>query len=157
MYYHCRPLKYVEYGKIYPPPVETLDEMFLNCYNWIGNYCHFSPQVWLSRSVSSITGYKNNRMTKKRQSYINGNYLKEKLDSVIKELAEITTNLGFFSIHMGPATKILADGRNAHLIQKPSSWWLPLLTPYFDVLHLETHQMMGNGFWIIVKPKEVLS
>jgi hypothetical protein len=80
----------------------------------------------------------------------------EKLDSVIKELAAITINLGFFSIHMGPAAKILADGRNAHLIQQPSSWWLPLLTAYFEVLHLQTHQMMGNGFWLIVKPKEVL-
>ena len=80
----------------------------------------------------------------------------EKLDSVIKELAEITTNLGFFSIHMGPAGKVLTDGRNAHLIQKPSSWWLPLMAAYFDILHLQSHQMMGNGFWIIVKPKEVL-
>ena len=80
----------------------------------------------------------------------------EKLDGVVKELAAITTKLGFFSIHMGPAAKILADGRNAHLIQQPSSWWLPLLTAYFEVLHLQTHQMMGNGFWLIVKPKEVL-
>lgn len=83
MYYHCRPLKYVEYGKIYPPPIETLDEMFYNCYKWLGFYCNFFPQVWLSRSTSSITGYKNNRMTKKRQSCINGNYLKEKLDNVM--------------------------------------------------------------------------
>ena len=81
----------------------------------------------------------------------------EKLNSVIQELAEITTNLGFFSIHMGPAGKVLADGRNAHLIQKPSSWWLPLLTSHFEILHLQSHQMMGNGFWVIVKPKEVLS
>ena len=80
----------------------------------------------------------------------------EKLDSIIKELAEITPNLGFFSIHMGPAGQVLADGRNAHLIKKPSSWWLPLMTAYFDILHLQSHQMMGNGFWFIVKPKEVL-
>lgn len=81
----------------------------------------------------------------------------EKLDSVISELAEITTNLGFFSIHMGPAGKMLADGRNAHLIQKPSSWWLPLMMVYFDILHLQSHEMMGSGFWIIVKLKKVLS
>ena len=81
----------------------------------------------------------------------------EKLDSVIRELAEITTNLDFFSIHMGTAGKVLTDGRNAHLIQKPSSWRLPLMATYFDILHLQTHQMMGNGFWIMVKPKEVMS
>ena len=44
------------------------------------------------------------------------------LDSVTKEPAEITTNLGFFSVHTGPVEKVLADGQNAHLIQKPSSW-----------------------------------
>jgi hypothetical protein len=49
------------------------------------------------------------------------------LDNVLDELEEITTRLGFFSVHMGPAGKTLADGRNAHLIQKPSSWWLPRL------------------------------
>jgi hypothetical protein len=77
----------------------------------------------------------------------------DKLESVLLELSKITLNFGFFSIHMGPAAKILSDGRNAHLIQKPSSWWLPRLTQYFEVLHLQSHQMMGNGIWVIVKSK----
>jgi hypothetical protein len=77
----------------------------------------------------------------------------EKLNAVLNDLAKITLNLGFFSIHMGPAAKVLPDGRNAHLIQQPSSWWLPRLSEYFEVLHLQTHQMMGDGIWIIVKPK----
>lgn len=74
------------------------------------------------------------------------------VDNVIEELASIVNNLGLFTIHMGPAGKFLKDGRNAHLIQKPSSWWLARLVNYFDILHLETHQLMGNGFWIVVKP-----
>ena len=78
----------------------------------------------------------------------------ELVDNVIAELAAITTGLGFFSIHMGPAAKILSDGRNAHLIQKPSSWWLPKLVAHFEILQLQTHQTMGNGIWLIVKPKE---
>lgn len=78
----------------------------------------------------------------------------EMLDNVIKELAGITKGLGFFSIHMGPAGKTLADGRNAHLIQKPSSWWLKKLIEYFDILHLQSHQMMGSGIWLIVTPKK---
>ena len=77
----------------------------------------------------------------------------DKLENVLLELSKITPNLGFFSIHMGPAAKILSDGRNAHLIQKPSSWWLPRLTRYFEVLHLQSHQMMGNGIWLVVKGK----
>lgn len=77
----------------------------------------------------------------------------EKLDSVLLELSKITLNFGFFSIHMGAAEKVLSDGRNAHLIQKPSSWWLPRLTNYFEVLHLQSHRMMGDGIWLIVKSK----
>ena len=60
----------------------------------------------------------------------------ELIDNVITELSNICTNLGFFSIHMGPAAKTLIDGRNAHLIQKPTSWWLGKLISYFEVLHL---------------------
>jgi hypothetical protein len=60
MYYHCRPLKYVVYGKILPPPLEAIDDIFfLNAYDWLGKYCGYSPQIWLSRSTSQITGYKN--------------------------------------------------------------------------------------------------
>lgn len=77
----------------------------------------------------------------------------DRLENVLLELAKITENFGFFSIHMGPAAKVLSDGRNAHLIQKPSSWWLPRLTKYFEILHLQSHQMMGNGIWVIVQPK----
>jgi hypothetical protein len=77
----------------------------------------------------------------------------ELVDNVIAELASITTKLGFFTIHMGPAMKVLADGRNAHLIQKPSSWWLERLIRHFDILQLQTHQMMGVGFWVLVKPR----
>jgi len=76
------------------------------------------------------------------------------IDNVVRDLSRITSRLGFFSVHLGPAAKVLSDGRNAHLIQKPSSWWLRKLVDYFEVVHLQTHQMMGNGFWIVVKRKE---
>lgn len=76
------------------------------------------------------------------------------IDNVIDELARITTGVGFFSIHMGPAGKVLSDGRNAHLIQKPSSWWLPKLVRHFEIAQLQTHNTMGNGIWVIVKPRE---
>jgi|TARA_B110000305_G_C19199306_1_gene520386 hypothetical protein len=77
------------------------------------------------------------------------------IDNVIKELSLITTNIGFYTIHMGPAGKVLSDGRNAHLIQQPSSWWLEKLVKYFDVIELRSHQMMGKGLWLIVQPKKI--
>ena len=78
----------------------------------------------------------------------------DKIDNVINELASITINLGVFSIHMGPAGKILTDGRNAHLTQKPSSWWLPKLALYFEIIHLESHNLCGPGFWVAVIQKD---
>jgi hypothetical protein len=69
---------------------------------------------------------------------------------VIADLASITRKLGFISIATGPAIKVLADGRNAHLIQKPSSWWLPKLCEYFEIVHLQRDQ---HGFWVLVNPK----
>ncbi len=72
------------------------------------------------------------------------------VDAVIADLASITRKLGFISIATGPAIKVLADGRNAHLIQKPSSWWLPKLCEYFEIVHLQRDQ---HGFWVLVNPK----
>ncbi len=77
----------------------------------------------------------------------------ELLQNVLFDLASVMPKLGFFSIHMGPAGKFLEDGRNAHLIQKPTSWWLPNLCLHFEVLQMQIHQVMGSGFWVIVKKK----
>ena len=63
------------------------------------------------------------------------------LENVLSELAEITTTLGFFSIHMGPATKFLSDGRNAHIIQKGTAWGLPKCCNYFEIMCLQQHNL----------------
>ena len=76
------------------------------------------------------------------------------IDNVIKELSLITKNIGFYTVHMGPAGKFLSDGRNAHLIQKPTSWWLEKIIKFFDIIQLSELNMMGKGFWLIVKPKK---
>ena len=78
----------------------------------------------------------------------------ELLDNVLKELGTLVTRFGFFSIHMGPAAKTLSDGRNAHLVQQPSSWWLPKLCQHFEIMQMQTHQMMGHGIWVIVQPRK---
>jgi hypothetical protein len=53
------------------------------------------------------------------------------IDNVISDLGRITRKLGLFTVHTGPAMKVLPDGRNAHLTQEPSSWWLSRLCTYF--------------------------
>lgn len=74
----------------------------------------------------------------------------ELLDNVLDDLARLTVKQGFFSIHTGPAIKVLADGRNAHLIQQPSSWWLPRLCERFEIEHLRT---VAAGFVVVVTPR----
>jgi len=78
----------------------------------------------------------------------------ELIDNVIHDLFKITDNIAFISIHMGPAIKVLEDGRNAHLIQKPTSWWLGKFISKFEVIQLSMHNIMGKGFWMIVKKSE---
>jgi hypothetical protein len=74
------------------------------------------------------------------------------LDAVLLELREITIQIGFFSVHTGPASKTLPDGRNAHIIQKSASWWLPLLCRHFEIGHL---QKSPGGFWVIAEARKI--
>ena len=71
----------------------------------------------------------------------------EHLEPVLDDLQRITLRAGLFSIHSGPAAKVLSDGRNAHLIQQPASWWLPRLCARFEIAHL---QRSPGGFWVAV-------
>ena len=75
------------------------------------------------------------------------------LENVLAELATLVTKIGFFTIHQGPAGKTLSDGRNAHLIQQPSSWWLPRLSDFFEVAVLQRHQVYGHGIMVVVEPR----
>jgi hypothetical protein len=71
------------------------------------------------------------------------------VDNVMLDLQGVIRKYGFLTIHTGPAVKHLSDGRNAHLIQRPASWWLPILCRYFEVIHL---QGAAGGFWVVVMP-----
>jgi hypothetical protein len=72
------------------------------------------------------------------------------VDAVVLDLRSITQKVGFFSVATGPAAKVLADGRNAHLIQKPTSWWLPKLSEHFEIAQLGRNP---HGFWVIAEPR----
>lgn len=72
------------------------------------------------------------------------------IDNVLDDLKRVTAGVGVFTVHTGPAAKVLLDGRNAHLIQKPPSWWLPKFLQRFE---LATFNRMPQGFWIVVERK----
>ena len=70
----------------------------------------------------------------------------ELIDNVFDDLKRVTMRLGYFTIHTGPAGKVLPDGRNAHLIQEPFTWWMPKIEERFEVLEF-SHR--PNGFCVL--------
>jgi len=74
----------------------------------------------------------------------------EYVEIVIKQLYDLTERFALLTIHSGPAQKVLPDGRNAHLIQEQSGWWLRRISLWFDVIELKP---VENGFWLLAKPR----
>lgn len=71
----------------------------------------------------------------------------ELLDNVLDHLQRLTEVVLFATVHTGPAVKHLSDGRNAHLIQKPLSWWLP---KFWERWNISTVQVTGeHAFYVI--------
>jgi hypothetical protein len=60
----------------------------------------------------------------------------ELLQGVLMDLRRVTKSIGYFVIHTGPAQKMLADGRNAHLIQHGEAWWRKNLAQFFTVANI---------------------
>jgi hypothetical protein len=52
----------------------------------------------------------------------------ERLADVLAHIRSLARKAVFFVIALEPANKVMADGRNAHLIQQPREWWLEQLT-----------------------------
>lgn len=78
----------------------------------------------------------------------------ECLDDVLDHLEELTDTLAFLTIHTGPASKTLSDGRNAHLIQQPLEWWLPKIWERFEIHSVQ--MVTQNGFYVIGYAREKL-
>lgn len=72
----------------------------------------------------------------------------ELLDNVLDDLMMLTKKWAFLTVHTKPAVKLLSDGRNAHLIQKPASWWLPKLMTRWE---LQKFDRTTAGFNVLMK------
>jgi hypothetical protein len=69
---------------------------------------------------------------------------------VLADLRRVTRKIGYFVIHTGPAQKHLADGRNAHLIQRDRMWWKKKLRRFFTIGRIIES---GPELHVIVAPK----
>lgn len=71
------------------------------------------------------------------------------IDNVLADLRRLTQKTALLVINTGPARKVLADGRNAHISQHPPDWWTDRIKAAgFEVTdHFEE---AGNTFGVIV-------
>lgn len=65
------------------------------------------------------------------------------LDDVLVHLHSKVGQVVFFDVAIRPAKKILADGRNAHLIIESPTWWIARLGKYFDPQSFQTYPEGG--------------
>jgi 6-hydroxymethylpterin diphosphokinase MptE-like len=77
----------------------------------------------------------------------------DKLGWVLKDIARCTLRRAFFVIHTGLSSKTLADGRNSHILQRPSRWWLKILKKFFT---LDKNSIIEKGplLYVVVARKE---
>lgn len=68
---------------------------------------------------------------------------------VLDDIRSIAQKAVFLVVSTVPAVKHLPDGRNAHLIVEPASWWLPKLESRWRTKSL---QSADKGFVFVGKP-----
>lgn len=56
----------------------------------------------------------------------------ECLADTLNEIRARALHVVFLEIPFGPAKEVLADGRNAHILQRPHEWWMHQLDTCFD-------------------------
>lgn len=72
----------------------------------------------------------------------------ELVDNVLSDLRRLTTVKALLVINTGPAKKVLADGRNAHISMHPVEWWIERIkTAGFEVT--DQFEDSGNTFGVI--------
>jgi len=55
------------------------------------------------------------------------------LGAVLDHISRLILMKAFLNVSIRPAIKTLSDGRNAHLIVEPASWWKDQLCTYFEI------------------------
>lgn len=83
----------------------------------------------------------------------------ELLDNVLEHIASLIGKRGLLVISQRLANKTLADGRNAHLIVKPTAWWMERLAPFFEeIVEVDPikPKRVGVELAVLVKPRKQL-
>lgn len=78
----------------------------------------------------------------------------ELIENVLDDLKRLTEGIFFATVCTCPAKKTLSDGRNAHLIQEPMSWWLPKFWERWEIQTIQTTS--EQAFMVVALAKSQL-
>jgi hypothetical protein len=70
------------------------------------------------------------------------------MDAVLDHIQSLATRCVYFNISCRPAGRILSDGRNAHLVVKPQSWWRKQLAQRWEELEFHPNEKIQDLNWI---------
>lgn len=74
----------------------------------------------------------------------------EYLSNVLDDLQRVVLKYGYFTISCRRATKILKDGRNAHLIVESPEWWRRHIECRFNIIE-ESYDSSDKNYKVFVK------
>lgn len=75
------------------------------------------------------------------------------LTPVLSHISELALQQVFLTVATRPAKKVLADGRNAHLIIRSPGWWVDTLSLFFYVNQINTYEKEGGDLIIFAEPR----
>jgi len=75
----------------------------------------------------------------------------EYIEEVLAHIASKFKKSAMLSVSMTEAKDTLPDGRNAHLLLRPVSWWLEMLDKFFTLKQVE---FQTNNIVVFVTPKQ---
>jgi len=75
------------------------------------------------------------------------------LPDVLAHMESLTNKMAFVTVCCREAKKTLADGRNAHLIVKPQSWWLGKILRLWELQYFQSRDCLEDGFEALLRKK----
>ena len=69
----------------------------------------------------------------------------QEINTCLNHIKSLTNKFFFFAIDLMPASKKLADKRNAHLLIAPSDWWAQKLKEHFRTIYITETGHLPNG------------
>lgn len=73
------------------------------------------------------------------------------IDAVLDHIQSLTKVVALLTVATRPAVKTLPDGRNAHLIVEPKTWWMPKIEQRFGSVRL-IRDVPSREFTVVCQP-----